>query len=75
MTEAEYLEFEEMCAIAEDQEHMQYLIELVAAQTIKLEEQRVYIAVLNQLESDRRQKIEQLQNTIDELERELLKCR
>lgn len=75
MTQKEYEEFVEVMAQAELEQHLEYLAELVAAQTIKIEEQRVYIKVLEQLEADRRNKMSKLQKTIEELEQELMRLK
>jgi hypothetical protein len=75
MTQKEYEEFAKAMAEAELEEHLDYLAELVAAQTIKLEEQRVYIKVLEQLEADRRDKMSKLQKNLDELEQELMRLK
>lgn len=75
MTQKEYEEFAKAMAEAELETHLEYLAELVAAQTIKLEEQRVYIKVLEQLEADRRDKMSKLQKNLDQLEQELMRLK
>jgi hypothetical protein len=75
LTSKEYKEFAALMEEHEHQQHMENIATLLAAQTIKLEQQRVYIKVLEQLEADRRSKLAKLEETLEQLELEIMRLR
>lgn len=75
LTKDEYKQFLETCADLEKQEHWQNLTELLAATFIKLNDQIIYVQILESLLETRSAKLTQLENTLNTLEKELIELR
>lgn len=75
LTEAEYNEFMDDCdrlSLAEDLEQLETVVK---AQYEKIEAQRIYIKMLEDMNGDRSDKLLKLQENLEQLEKELIKLR
>ena len=72
LTKAEWDEVEKIIRQVEEEEALKEIAARIAQQTIKLEQNRVYIKCLETVNAQLRDKIESLSKDLDKLEKELL---
>lgn len=75
LTRQEWAECEKLIHDSEEQQALLDIAELLAVQTKKIEDQTIYIRVLEDLAVSREEKVKRLEGTLEQLEKEVMKLR
>jgi len=75
MTEAEYKQFLKLVEELEAEQHEYYIAELLAAQDLKIKDLNLHIKILEGLLSEKRDQLQELSKTLEQLELEIARLK